>query len=50
MASLGTKAVLFGGYNTVSLADTWVFDGVSWTESSAAGPSARNNHAMAAFP
>lgn len=52
MATLGTtSAVLFGGYDgTASLSDTWVFNGSSWTQSAATGPSARNNHAMAALP
>jgi hypothetical protein len=40
--------VLFGGYAGQSaLDDTWVWDGVRWTQAQVAGPSARADHAMA---
>lgn len=40
----GASAVLFGGQSStaLALADTWVFDGTSWTMSSALGPAARH--------
>jgi hypothetical protein len=48
MATQGSVVLLYGGENT---AETWSFDGASWTEvtaSSAAG--ARSDHAMATLP
>jgi hypothetical protein len=57
MASLNGKVVLFGGGPgtvlgaTVSLgtsnAETWEWDGRTWTQRNASGPSARSAHAMA---
>lgn len=55
MASLNGKAVLFGGLAVASasaarLADTWLFDGATWTKAVVAqAPPARSNHAMAAI-
>jgi len=41
------EAVLFGGNNqTLHFADTWVFDGTTWTEQSGPGPTARTAHVM----
>jgi hypothetical protein len=62
MATLGNKVVLFGGYAStftqtqstpivdVYLDDTWTWDGTSWTQVSASGPSARSDFAMATLP
>jgi hypothetical protein len=45
------RTLLFGGRRTgtnpVSLADTWVFDGTSWSELTVGSPAARHEHAMA---
>lgn len=46
------RLVLFGGYRTekgerIRLDDTWEWDGRSWTQMDADGPSARNGAAMA---
>jgi len=42
------RVVLFGGWNgSAYLGDTWEYDGVSWTESTAPGPRARAQHALA---
>lgn len=46
------RLVLFGGYRSengkrVRLGDTWEWDGRSWTQMDAGGPSARNGAAMA---
>lgn len=52
MASLGGKAVLFGGYAGLAredLGDTWEWDGVAWSLRSTTGPSARRSHAMASL-
>src|ERR1019366_5554713 len=48
MTSLGSKVVLFGGYNgAASLNDTWTFDGTTWTQVTVTTPpAARNGHAM----
>ena len=41
------RVVLFGGGNAASqFADTWVWDGVSWTQEQDGGPSARTRHGM----
>lgn len=45
--SARSVSVLFGGYDTTDLGDTWEWDGSSWLLRSSAGPSARNQHAMA---
>ena len=46
-AATGTT-VLFGGFNGVFLADTWVWDGVAWTPvASPLSPSGRENASMA---
>ena len=46
------KVVLFGGEIDANhfLADTWVFDGTSWTQLNITGPSARFHPAMATLP
>ena len=42
--------VLFGGLQgTMDLADTWEWDGTSWTQRAPMGPSARDGHAMAGY-
>jgi hypothetical protein len=41
------RTVLFGGYNTSNLGDTWEWTGSDWTLMSTSGLSARNSHAMA---
>jgi hypothetical protein len=47
-ASVGTQAVLFGGYGDRVLGDTWEFDGKAWTSKSpASAPSARYRPACA---
>jgi hypothetical protein len=48
MATANGKVVLFGGYDTGSdLADTWEWDGTSWTQRlDAKGPAARSEHTM----
>ncbi len=41
------RMVLFGGFNTVRLSDTWLFDGTNWTQVfPATMPPARSSHAM----
>ena len=48
MATLGGKVILFGGYDgTAVVGDTWIYDGTTWTQSAATGPSARSDAAMA---
>src|SRR5262249_10286998 len=48
MAGRAGTVVLFGGSSGSSLfADTWVFDGTTWTQSGATGPTGRIAHAMA---
>lgn len=47
MATLGAKALLFGGNNPNELGDTWEWDGSGWTRRNVSGPSARSVHAMA---
>jgi galactose oxidase-like protein len=43
-----TRFVVFGGDKQPLLGDTWVFDGVTWTQKlPATSPSARREHAMA---
>ena len=40
--------VLFGGEtSSETFADTWEWDGTTWTQRASSGPSARTNHAMA---
>jgi len=47
MATLGTHAVLFGGFDsTADLSDTWLFNGSSWSPAST-GPSDRESASMA---
>ena len=41
------RTVMFGGYNSTFLGDTWEWNGSSWTRVSSTGPSARYDHAMA---
>jgi N-acetylneuraminic acid mutarotase len=43
------EMVLFGGSGNGNqdLADTWTYDGSSWTQNTATGPAARASHAMA---
>ncbi len=40
------RTVLFGGYRTVSMNDTWVWDGAAWTMAPTPGPTPRYLHAM----
>jgi hypothetical protein len=47
MARQGSTLVMFGGFDGEELGDTWIFDGTTWTPSSAVGPGARGGHAMA---
>ena len=49
MVTLGSKVVMFGGYDAgTTFSDTWTFDGTAWTEQSiATPPRARYLHAMA---
>ena len=52
MASTGSQAVLFGGFdNTVGEAtdETWLWDGVRWNKAQVAGPPPRWMTAMARF-
>ncbi len=48
LASLGTKAVLFGGRDSsVNLLDDhWEWDGATWTKKTITRPSARSHHSM----
>jgi hypothetical protein len=39
--------VLFGGFGTTALGDTWTYDGTTWTQRSVGGPSPRWGHTMA---
>jgi len=49
MATIGAKAILFGGWGSVGfLGDTWEWDGTTWTQRDVRGPPARAYHAMAA--
>jgi len=42
------RVVVFGGsYQSAAMADTWEWDGSTWTASTALGPLARSGHAMA---
>jgi hypothetical protein len=42
------KVVLFGGFNGVNLADTWLWDGSNWSQANpATSPPARTGQAMA---
>jgi len=51
MATLGGRAVLFGGYagneHSVELGDTWTWDGSGWSEQHVQGPSGRSQASMA---
>lgn len=53
MAALGDRLVLFGGFGDGpspydgSLADTWIWDGSTWTSPGVTGPAARANATMA---
>ncbi|HMG56559.1 MAG TPA: kelch repeat-containing protein, partial [Kofleriaceae bacterium] len=46
------EVVLFGGtdLDRTELGDTWVFDGIAWTERVVAGPPGRHGHVMAYDP
>ncbi|MFH2007890.1 MAG: kelch repeat-containing protein [bacterium] len=48
----GDIVVMFGGEGAdgTAMADTWTFDGATWTEDMGAAPPARSRHAMAADP
>ena len=52
MATVGTSAILFGGYGVNDLTlgllldDTWQLDGTTWTELPVTGPPARSAYAM----
>ncbi|HIE69915.1 MAG TPA: hypothetical protein EYP98_06940, partial [Planctomycetes bacterium] len=42
------KVVMFGGYDSGDVNDTWEYDGVDWTQvTTASSPGARRAHAMA---
>ena len=52
MAALGSSIVLFGGANFIGgtdYADTWIFDGSTWTQKTGLSPSpgVRDSHVMA---
>jgi hypothetical protein len=48
MATMGNVVVLFGGHGASGvLADTWLWDGSTWTQRNVTGPAAREAHAMA---
>ncbi len=50
MAAFGGKLVLFGGLgNSALYNDTWFWDGESWTQANAYGPSSRWESAMATY-
>ncbi len=52
MSTLGSTAVLFGGFDFVNgqaLADTWTWDGSTWTRHDVDGPSARVYAGMASM-
>ena len=54
MASIGCKAVMFGGFDNTSttvdaLDEAWIFDGQAWTKPAASGPPARMFTAMTAY-
>jgi hypothetical protein len=40
-------SILFGGFSTANLEDTWQWDGQGCTQVADSGPIARNSHAMA---
>jgi hypothetical protein len=40
------RVVLFGGFASTYLGDTWEWDGIAWTQAAIAGPSVRAGHAM----
>ena len=42
-------AVLFAGYAEAPLADTWNYDGTSWSQINVTGPSERDEQSMAAL-
>ncbi|MEX0332449.1 MAG: kelch repeat-containing protein [Puniceicoccaceae bacterium] len=45
---LNDETVVFGGFTNTYLADTWTFDGTTWSpRTPVASPPARRNHAMA---
>jgi len=44
------KVVVFGGYGSAPLSDTWEFDGLVWALRATAGPSARMRAAMTYDP
>ena len=48
MAQMGTRTVLFGGYNTAGAqADTWEWKDLRWTQRQNMGPPKRTSHDMA---
>jgi hypothetical protein len=48
--SVRGRVVLFGGFGSTFLADTWEWDGTQWSLRATAGPGARAGHAMAFDP
>jgi hypothetical protein len=44
------KIVLFGGYGTMNLGNTWELDGAAWTMRSDTGPAPRQGLAMSLTP
>ena len=48
MATLGSKVVLFGGLGNGTHADTWEWDGSSWTRKTPAASPPRRSGAMMA--
>lgn len=55
MGTFGSTVVLFGGLGERDasyglLADTWVWDGTAWAESTASGPPARAVGVMGMLP
>ena len=48
MAQMGTRTVLFGGYNSAgALADSWEWKDLRWTQRQNMGPPKRTSHDMA---
>ena len=45
--SARNETVIFGGMGTTVLADTWVWNGATWTQRAVTGPPARRWHSMA---
>jgi hypothetical protein len=51
MTNLGDRVVLFGGFGDGGyIADTWTFDGATWTKLPITGPPARDLASFVTFP